>query len=344
MTPIYKEENEIISQEKETALVPLSPLPPVVFESVVTRPLSENPAAIYLASLAPGSRRAMRHALDTMASLLTGERVRDALLLDWAQIRYQHTTALRSVLMDKYSPATVNKFLCALRGVLKAAWRLGLISAEDKERAGDVPAVSGERLPRGRSLSPGEIRTLVDDCLKDSDEDDKELGVRDAALVALLYGGGLRRAEAVGLMLADLRDEDSGLSLVVRGKRNKERLVHVAGGAEAALRDWVTVRGTAEGPLFVPYRKGDRKQMRPMTTQAVYHICRQRQLRTGMAAFSPHDFRRTFVGDLLDHGADIVTVQKMAGHASVTTTARYDRRGERAKRKAAELLHVPYKK
>ena len=167
-------------------------------------------------------------------------------------------------------------------------------------------------------------------------------GIRDAAIIALLYSAGLRRAEVVALDIDDY-DPDTG-QLVVKGKRNKERFAYPTGGAAEALADWMMIRGTEPGPLFWPINKGGQMRNARLTTQAIYNMLVKRAQQAKIKKFSPHDLRRTFVSDLLDAGADIATVSKMAGHANVQTTARYDRRPEEAKRKAAKLLHVPYQK
>jgi integrase len=159
-------------------------------------------------------------------------------------------------------------------------------------------------------------------------------------MLALLRVGGLRRAEVCALELADYTPVDG--MLLIRGKRNKERTAYVANGAALALADWLAVRGNEAGPLFCPVNKGSKVIVHRMFPEAVFNMLRKRGEQAGVKDISPHDLRRTFVSDLLDAGADISTVQRLAGHASVTTTARYDRRGEEAKRKAVELLHVPY--
>ena len=198
--------------------------------------------------------------------------------------------------------------------------------------------VPGELSSPGRSLSQGELRRLFEVC---TESNKKNRGARDAAVVALLYGCGLRRSEAVALDLSDY-DAEAGEVRVRGGKGRKDRMTYAVGGAQDAIEVWVGVRGDEEGPLLYPINRGDNVQRRRMSDQAIYDILRRlgREIKT--KSFAPHDMRRTFIGDLLDAGADLSAAQQLAGPSSVETTARYDRRGERAKKKAASLLHVPY--
>ena len=78
-----------------------------------------------------------------------------------------------------------------------------------------------------------------------------------------------------------------------------------------------------------------------LTPQSVLYILQKRGQKAGVANFSAHDFRRTFISELLDSGADISTVQSLAGHASPELTARYDRRNEETKRRAVQALIIP---
>lgn len=301
-------------------------------------PLDQHPAAVYVAGLAKGSRRTMRAALDKIADMLIGGAT--ALTINWAALRFQHTAAIRARLAESYSAATANKMLSALRGVLKAAWRLGQMSSDDYSRAVDIDRIKGSTLPAGRALTAGEIAALLEACAKDA----TAAGARDAALIALLRAAGLRRAEVCGLDVDDYSPA-AGVLTVRHGKRNKSREIPIGNGTADALADWLTVRGTEPGPLFVPVNKGGRiVEIRRMWPDAIFAALAKRAAQAGVSDLSPHDLRRTFASDLLDAGADIAVVARLMGHESVTTTSRYDRRGEGAKRKAIDLLHVPYQR
>jgi site-specific recombinase XerD len=227
--------------------------------------------------------------------------------------------------------------LAAVRGVFRECWELSMMTAEDYHRAAAMRAVKGERLQRGRALNMGELRSLLSVCKADKNV---AAGARDAALIAVLYGSGLRRSEAVALKLQDY-DQEAGTLTVREGKGNKDRVCYTASGQEEFIDGWVHLRGPSPGPLFCHVAKGGKVKVRPITDRAVLYIVQRRAKQAGVAHFSPHDLRRTMIGDLLDAGADISTVQRLAGHANVQTTARYDRRGEVAKKKAARLLHIP---
>ena len=308
----------------------------------VPGPPDTNPAMVYLAAKASAAgRRGLVRSLGRAAEILTGGLRLQRLVVDWREVGYQHVAALRAVLLEQAAanpptikPATINHTLAAVRGTMREAFNLGQIDADTLARINGVKNVKATRLPAGRHLEAGEIIRLFDAC------GDTPVGARDAAMLALLYGCGLRRSEAVAVQLADY---DAGAVTIRHGKGDKERVVYCQPAGQAAVDAWIARRGSWPGALLCPLVKGGHVEQRAMTPQAVLMRLRFLAKRAKVKQFSPHDLRRTFVGAMLAAGADISSVQQLAGHAAVSTTARYDRRPEDdAKRKAAALLPLPY--
>jgi site-specific recombinase XerD len=299
-------------------------------------PLDRHPVSVYLASLSPSSRRVMRESLNIIAAMLTADKA-DALTTNWSAIRFQHAAAIRTKLAERYSPASANRMLAALRGVLSATFNLGQMSAEDYLRAKEIKAVRGKSLSAGRALTAEELESLFAVCASDS----SPAGMRDGALLAVARVAGLRRAELAAIELKDYNAAQG--SILIRGKGNKQRIVYAKNGATRWLKDWLAIRGKTSGPLFCPILKSGKVLAgERLSPQSIFDILAKRAAQAGIKDISPHDLRRTFISDLLDAGADISTVQKLSGHESIQTTTRYDRRRERAKVKAVELLNVPY--
>lgn len=281
---------------------------------------SDPPAGVYLASLAPSGRRAQATALATIAEWLCPESGGIA-YVPWEQVRYQHVAAVRErMLAAHYAPATVNRWLAALRGVLRQAWLLGLATADDYQRACEVPPARGRRLPAGRAPDRHEVRRLLDAAKP-----------REAALVALLYGAGLRVQEAADLLVETI---DLGRrTLRVLGKGNAEREVPLAPWVVRALERWYVERGAWSGPVLAAAPAP--RNPHPNTLASALERLTER---AGVENLTPHDLRRGFVTHLLAAGHDVATVQALAGHADPRTTTRYDRRTTDDRRRAVEDL------
>jgi len=244
-------------------------------------PVDRDPARVYLAKPGPGSRRAMARALETLAEPASGGQAGAAALPSW-ELRYQHVAAIRAALAERMASATVNKHLAVLRGVLREAWRLGLMPAEDYQRAAEIEGIRGSTLPAGRHVTAGELATLAATCRADPGP----AGVRHAAMLADAFTAGVRLAELVGLDLADV-DQDEGALRVRQGKGRKERMAYIDNGGLAALREWIDRRGPEPGPLFCPVDQRGQVSIRRLTGQAVHMRFRRGPLRPAWRSGSP---------------------------------------------------------
>jgi len=213
--------------------------------------------------------------------------------------------------------------------VLKECQKLGWMSVEDFQKAVNIPIIKATTLLRGRALTSTEITALQSVCSRDP----RTAGVRDAAIIGVLYGG-LRRSEIVKLDSTDYNQHLNELT-ILSGKGRKDRRVYLPDGAHGAIEEWLNLRGSHVGPLFCHVNKAGRISPRRLTGQGIWYILQKRGGEARVESFSPHDLRRSCITHLLAEGADIVVVQQLAGHSNPKTTMRYARRGEEAKPLAA---------
>lgn len=293
-------------------------------------PPRSAPSAVdaYLSRLAPSSARTMRKLLSRIATLICPHF--SVATVRWHLLRYADCLEIHRRLTETYAPATCRLALSGLRGVLREAWRLGLLTREDYERSIDLPAIRGSHKRLRPHIEPHRIRQLF----SNRNHDSCPRTVRDLAILAILYGAGLRRAELAALTVDDVEED----SLAICGKGRQYRRVYLPNEAAGFLWRWIEVRGRKTGPLFVPIHRSGKLIFQPLSTEAVARVVRKRAVAAGFGAINPHDLRRALATHLLDRGVDLLIVQKILRHSSVSTTAIYDRRSEQAQHAAVEAL------
>ena len=172
----------------------------------------------------------------------------------------------------------------------------------------------------GRYL-PAVLSVEEVDAIMESVDRSSAGGVRDRAILEVLYGCGLRVSEVVGLHISDLFLKDGFIRVI--GKGNKQRLVPLVEMAAAAVTDYLLIRGeaadTASEDILFLNRFG-----RALTRVSVFNMVKKQALVAGVTKeISPHTFRHSFATHLIENGADLRVVQEMLGHESILTTEIY---------------------
>ncbi|EAS2062779.1 TPA: tyrosine-type recombinase/integrase [Salmonella enterica] len=286
----------------------------------------------YIGGLAPSGRRGITSLLNRSARIL--KRGADAADYPWEQLNYAAVAKVRAALLDDgYAVSSVNMALSALRGAAQTAFNLNCMDAETLARIRSVKRISGDIQRKGRALDKQEIRALIH-ATKQHPQPVRRY--RDTAIVLTLCGTGLRAGELVKL---ERRDYDNGILTVRQGKGRKYREIHVADAVDKAIRAWLKVSvNEAENALFSRIQRNGKTASQPLTTTGLTGILVELQHTSGIARFTPHDMRRTFITRLLEQGVDINTVRQLAGHSDISTTTRYDCRGESMKISASRRI------
>ncbi|MFA6118099.1 MAG: site-specific integrase [Sphingomonas sp.] len=327
--------------------------PPMQDADAVVR-CDQSPAVEYLTGLSPGSTETMGKSLDRLCVIIASEGVianeaeakkvlgeKPGLRFQWWRLRRPQTRWIHAQITSKergLAPNTAKLWLSALRGVLKECSLMKgytqdgrerpLMSADDFHTATAWRAVVGERESPGLFLDEKMRAKLFVAC----DQRRSPLRERDAAILAIGLGCGLRRAEIAGLQMSNLTNN----KLTFVGKRNKQRTVPLLAWALIRVQTWLRVRGDAPGSMFFNVKAIPGKLLmtpRPLSADSVSTVVYELGEAAGVD-LSAHDLRRTFITGCFMQNMDPHHIQLLAGHDDIKTTMRYDMRPRAAMEKS----------
>lgn len=267
----------------------------------------QNPALLYLATLTPKSRLSIICQLRGIAKRVSGnERVDD---FPWHVMdRATALAVLESLRREGKSPATINHTLTAIRRVCEEAYHLGQV---DRIRYEGVMRVTRDKGKRG-ARRPPPSRAVVREAISRRLKDNSLLALRDATLISVLAGGGLRKAEARGCQTSDY----NGGKLRIIGKGNLEAHQPLAPGAKALLVEYL--EQVPEGPLFPAWTKNDTPSSRHLSASGVDKVVSR-----VLPGFTPHQLRHAYASWLSEDGHGLPVIQRLMRHSNPTLTMRY---------------------
>ena len=272
--------------------------------------------------LAANTVAAYRRDLEGLVKHLEGRR------LDLLNADTQHlATYTRHLRARNLAPSSVRRAVASVRGLFRHLIEMG--ERDDDPAVNLVSPKLWQKLPR--VLSEDQIVELLD-----APDIAVPLGVRDRAMIELLYASGLRVSELVGLKLSQAR-LDLGL-VVVMGKGRRERMVPLGETAE----DWVGRYLREVRPQLLDGRHETlfvNRYGRPLSRQGFWKLLRGYGVSAGIAELHPHLLRHSFATHLLEHGADLRSVQVMLGHADISTTQIYTHIHQKRLRSLYDRFH-----
>ena len=281
----------------------------------------QNPAHLYLATLSEKSRKSISCQLRSVAARLSGS---DSIVtFPWHAIDRSTVLAiLEQLRKEGKAPASINHTLTVIRRVIDEAYHLGQVDRRQYEGVMRVARDRGKRQNHNAPPSRVQVRQAIDRRLKDS----TLLALRDATLISVLVGAGLRKAEAIGCQVSDYR---SGRIRII-GKGNQEALQPIAPVARVAIDEYI--QNFTSGPLFPAWLKNDTPSDRRLSPSGVDKVVER-----VLPGYTPHQLRHAYASWLAEDGHPLPVIQRLMRHSSPTLTMRYIH-NDAAQREASESL------